>query len=89
MEGRAARASIRIVPNGRSEESDPEAAARAGAAERENLQLARAVAAQAAKLEEKARRIKTLEKLALSVGDADAIAELKRGAAAHDGQRLA
>ena len=31
-----------------------------------------------AKLEEKARRIKTLEKLALSVGDADAIAELKR-----------
>ena len=40
--------------------------------------MARAVAAQAAKLEEKARRIKTLEKLALSVGDADAIAELKR-----------
>ena len=40
--------------------------------------MARAVAAQAAKLEEKARRIKTLEKLALSAGDADAIAELKR-----------
>ena len=63
-----------VVPK----KSDPEAAARAERLERENLQLARAVAAQAAKLEEKARRIKTLEKLALSVGDADAIAELKR-----------
>ena len=76
---RAARASIRIVPNTVvPKKSDPEAAARAERLERENLQLARAVAAQAAKLEEKARRIKTLEKLALSVGDADAIAELKR-----------
>jgi len=76
---RAARATIRLAPNTVvSRKADPEAALRAERLERENLQLARAVAAQAATLEEKALRIKTLERLALTMGDAGAVAQLKR-----------